>query len=42
MLPEFMELAESGVHVYLMHLDVEDKIKELIDGTTLRFVKIYK
>ena len=42
MLPEFMELAESGVHVYLMHLDVEDKIKELIDGTTLRFVEIYK
>ncbi len=40
MLPEFMELAESGVHVYLMHLDVEDKIKELIDGTTLRFAKI--
>lgn len=42
MLPEFMELAESGVHVYLMHLDVEDELKKLIDGTTLRFVKIYK
>ena len=42
MLPEFIKLSDSGVHVYLMHLDVEDKIKELIDGTTLRFVKIYK
>ena len=40
MLPEFIKLSDSGVHVYLMHLDVEDKIKELIDGTTLRFVKI--
>ena len=42
MLPEFIKLSDSGVHVYLMHLDVEDKIKELIDSTTLRFVKIYK
>ena len=42
MLPEFIKLSDSGVHVYLMHHDVEDKIKELIDGTTLRFVKIYK
>ena len=42
MLPEFIKLSDSGVHVYLMHLDVEDELKNLIDGTTLRFVKIYK
>ena len=42
MLPEFIKLSDSGVHVYLMHLDVEDELKKLIDGTTLRFVKIYK
>lgn len=41
MLPELMKLAESGVHVYLMHLDAEDELKKLIDGTTLRFVEIY-
>ncbi len=40
MLPEFIHLADLGVHVYLMHLDVEDKIKEMISGTRLKLVQL--
>ena len=41
LMPEFIKLADNGVHIYLMHLDVENKIKEMIDGTALRFAKLY-
>ncbi len=41
MLPEFVSIAESGVHVYLMHLDNEEGIKEFTDGTPLKFVSLY-
>ena len=40
MLPEFIHLADLGVHVYLMHLDVEDKIKEMISGPRLKLVQL--
>ena len=41
MLPEFIRLADSGVHVYLMHLDVEEEIKEMISDMTLKLVRLY-
>ncbi|WP_028518255.1 YqiA/YcfP family alpha/beta fold hydrolase [Ruminococcus flavefaciens] len=41
MLPEFIKLSDSGVHVYLMHLDVECEIKNLIEGTYLRLAELY-
>ena len=41
MLHEFVDLAESGVHVYLMHLDVEEEIKKLIEGTPIRLAELY-
>ena len=40
MLPEFIKLSDSGVHVYLMHLDVEEEIKKLIADTSLKFVQL--
>jgi len=42
MLPEYISLAESGVHVYLMHLDAEDEIRKLIAGTSLRLAMLYR
>lgn len=33
MLPEFIRLSDSGVHVYFMHLDAEDEIKRMIADT---------
>ena len=36
MLPEFIRLSDSGVHVYLMHLDVEDEIKRMISDIDLK------
>ena len=41
MLPEFIRLSDSGVHVYLMHLDVEDEIRKMISDTPLKFVSLY-
>lgn len=41
MLHEFVELAESGVQVYLMHLDVEEEIKKLTEGTHIMFAELY-
>ncbi len=41
MLPEFIRLSDSGVHVYLMHLDVEDEIKRMISDTTLKLARLY-
>lgn len=29
-LPELVQLTESGIHVYLMHIDVEEEIKRMI------------
>ena len=42
MLPEFIRLSDSGVHVYLMHLDVEDEIKRMISDTTLKLARLYE
>ena len=42
MLPEFIKLADSGVHVYLMHLDVEDEIKRMISDMTLKLARLYE
>ncbi|MBR4627303.1 MAG: MBL fold metallo-hydrolase [Ruminococcus sp.] len=39
-LPEFIKLSDSGVHVYLMHLDVEDELNKLITDTPLKFVQV--
>ena len=41
MMPEFVRIADSGVHVYLMHLDVEDEIKKLIIDTPLKTVQLF-
>ncbi|MBQ3567109.1 MAG: ribonuclease Z [Oscillospiraceae bacterium] len=41
-LPEFLKLAEKGVNVYLMHLDVEEEIIKMIDGTQLKLVELYE
>ena len=41
MLNEFISLSDSGVNIYLMHLDVEEKIKEIIDGTAIRLAVLY-
>ena len=40
MLPEFVKLADSGVHVYLMHLDIESEIKPIIADTPLKLVQL--
>lgn len=37
MLPEFFQLAENGVHVYLIHLDNEEEIKNLMIVLSLTF-----
>ncbi len=42
MLPEFIRLSDGGVHVYLMHLDVEDEIKRMISDTTLKLARLYE
>lgn len=44
MLPELVQLTENGVHIYLMHLDIEDEIRKLIQNTPLRLatLKCYK
>ena len=42
MLPKFIKLVDSGVHVYLMHLDVEDEIKRMISDTTLKLARLYE
>ena len=41
MLPEYKRLAENGVHVYLMHLDVESEIKKMIADTPLKLAMLY-
>ena len=41
MLPEHKHLAENGVHVYLMHLDVESEIKKMIADTPLKLAMLY-
>lgn len=41
MLNEFISLSDSGVNIYLMHLDVEEKIKGIIDGTAIRLAVLY-
>lgn len=40
-LPEFIRLSDSGVHVYLMHLDVEEEIRKMISDAPLKFVSLY-
>ncbi len=35
-------LTDKGVHVYLMHLDNEDKAAEMINGTALQLAPLYQ
>lgn len=39
-MPELVKLTENGIRVYLMHLDAEDEIKEIIQGTPLRLAEL--
>lgn len=39
-LPELIHLVENGIHVYLMHLDAEDEIKKMIEGTPLKLASL--
>lgn len=41
MLPEYIKLAENGVHMYLIHLDAEDEIREMTADTPLRLAALY-
>lgn len=41
MLAEYISFAESGVHVYLMHLDVEEEIKKMTANTPLKLAQLY-
>ncbi len=41
-LPVLLKLAEKGICVYLMHLDVEEEIIKMIDGTQLKLVELYE
>ena len=41
-LPEYVRLAEKGVNVYLMHLDAEEEIKKMIEGTPLKLAELYR
>lgn len=41
MLAEYISLAESGVHVYLMHLDVEDEIRKMTADSALKLAQLY-
>lgn len=41
MLAEYISFAESGVHVYLMHLDVEEEIKKMTADTPLKLAQLY-
>ncbi|WP_019680534.1 YqiA/YcfP family alpha/beta fold hydrolase [Ruminococcus flavefaciens] len=42
MLTELTALAEGGVHVYLMHLDDEEEIRKMTEGTPLRLAPLYQ
>ena len=42
MLPEFIRLSKIGVHVYLIHLDVEKEIKKMIADTSLKLARLYE
>ncbi len=39
-LPELLELAEKGVHIYLMHLDNEDEIKKITAEAPVKFAAL--
>lgn len=41
-LPRLTELVENGVHVYLMHLDNEAEISEIIRNTKIRLAPLWK
>ena len=41
MLAEYISFAESGVYVYLMHLDVEEEIKKMTADTPLKLAQLY-
>lgn len=40
-LPELLSIAESGVQVSLMHLDAEEEIRKITEGTPLRLAELY-
>lgn len=41
-LPKLVQLSENGTEVFLMHLDNEEKLAEIIEDTPLKFVPVYK
>lgn len=41
-LPILKKLSENGVKIYLMHLDNENEISKIIDGTKLEFAPLYQ
>ena len=41
LLPELKRLTAAGVHVYLMHLDDEDALREKIKGTGAAFAPLF-
>ena len=41
-LSEFEELSNNGIHVYLMHIDREEEISKIIEGTKIKLAPLYK
>lgn len=41
LLPEFVQLTKQGVNVYLMHLDNELMVSEMIEGTAIQLAPLY-
>lgn len=42
MLPIFNDLINNGINVYLMHLDREDVVNEMIEGTLIKLAPLYE
>lgn len=40
-LPELIRLTQEGIHVFLMHLDNEAQISEMISGTEIQLAPLY-
>ena len=42
MLPIFNDLINNGINVYLMHLDREDVVNEMIESTLIKLAPLYE
>ena len=40
-LSEFEELSNNGIYVYLMHIDCEEEISKIIEGTKIKLAPLY-